>query len=79
MAKIVITLIDEENGHVRIDCKPPIPKLFEIAKSGNVTAAEAYAFAALNKVLGDSRQIERERKSERRLMLPGEERFELPN
>lgn len=54
MSKITITLQDYENGHVKIDCDPPIPKLVEIAHSGIITAAEAYAMKALRVLVEDS-------------------------
>jgi hypothetical protein len=54
MSKIVITLTDTESGHVKIDCTPEIPKLIEIAKSKDITAAEAYAMKALRTLVEDS-------------------------
>lgn len=54
MSKITIVLLDTENGHVRIDCDPPIPKLVEIARFKDITAAEAYAMKALRVLVEDS-------------------------
>lgn len=54
--RIVITLTDDESGHVHITTSPPGPKMVEIAKSERekITPALAYAMKALSSIVKDS-------------------------
>lgn len=81
--KIEIKITDEENGHTRIVCKPPIQKLIEIYRtyqSGSTPppASLVYAVLAIKKMQGDSDMVETEQERERQdkmqrsgLILPG--------
>ena len=78
MAQIIIKLTDTESGRVNIDVIPPMPKLVQIAKEGTPTAAEAYALAALSKIIQDSvKNTYEEQKDKHPLIMPGEPRFKL--
>jgi hypothetical protein len=54
--RIVITLTDDESGHVHITTSPPGPKMVRIAKSERekITPALAYAMKALSSIVKDS-------------------------
>lgn len=71
--RIKITLIDEQNGSVRIDCNPPIPKLIEAWRGGDKNPALAYAIAGIEKMMAFSRDVETEREKElqERAMMNG--------
>ena len=58
--KIRFTLLDEENGHVKIDCTPPIPNLIKAHRAGDTTPALTYAILALKQLVTDSNNIESE-------------------
>jgi hypothetical protein len=61
--KIIITIKDQENGHVEVKSNPPLPQLIKIYKSGgreSVTPAMTYAILALQKMFRDSEQIQKE-------------------
>ena len=60
MAKFVLTLEDKPNGKVSIDSTPSIPELLQKLDahgSDALTAAEAYAFTAMNALHGASGRL----------------------
>jgi len=77
VSKIVITLVDEENGHVRLVVDPPIPALVEIAKSNHVTPGEVYAMKAIRVLVEASNALGKEQQGAPLLTLPSHERFNL--
>ena len=82
--KIEIKITDQENGHVKIDCKPTIQKLIDIYRkyqegSSSPPPSLVYAVLAIKKMQGDSDMIETEQDRERQnkmqrngLIMPGE-------
>ena len=64
--KVVITLFNEENGTVKIDCNPPLQKLIDIWRSGDRDPALAYAIAGIEKMIQFSKEIEAEQQREAR-------------
>jgi len=66
--KIVITLTDAENGHVRVDTNPSMERLIQIWRNSRESAlspALTYAVLGLKKMLNDSDHIENEQERER--------------
>jgi hypothetical protein len=77
--KIRITLIDEENNHVRLECHPTLPKIIEEHKRGNASAALTYAVLGLSKMMGDSDAIAREQEHGKSgLLMPSHPSFKMP-
>ena len=74
--RIVITLTDDETGHVHIKTSPPGPKMVEIARGERerITPALAYAMRALSSVVKDSME-----QGQREGLIPdGKLRLKLP-
>jgi hypothetical protein len=55
--RITIILEDQENGHVKLDCRPPIQQLIKAWKGGDITPALTYAVLGINAMQSDSNQI----------------------
>lgn len=67
---IEIKFTDENDGHVRVVCKPPINKLIEVYRQyqagGNPPPASlVYAVLAIKKAQGDSDMVETEQEREK--------------
>lgn len=77
--KIEIKIHDEDNGHVRVTCKPPLDKLVQAWKSGDNGPALTYAILGLSKMLNDSDQVAKEKQMDNNpIVLPNTPRFRMP-
>lgn len=81
--KIVFTITDEENGHVRIDSRPPLHKLVEAYRKGDTTPSLVYAILGLAKMRSESERIATEEMAMQRdemlrdkLIMPDPRKFQ---
>lgn len=52
MSTVTIQITDEPDGRVRTTCTPPYAELMKMIASGTqLTSAQAYAIAALNRIV----------------------------
>lgn len=58
--KISITIIDEEDGRVRVDSEPHMRVLAKMARAKDLTPAAGYALGALAKIIRDSQEQTKE-------------------
>ena len=81
MAKVTVTLTDQENGTVRIDAEPSMPTLAAMHKAGDASPAQGYGLIALSEVIKTSikeaqaKQKEKYKRERSQIILPDSPRY----
>lgn len=56
MAKITLTIEDQSNGKVKVDCSPTFESMMLLAKNGKLESSHGYAFSAIRAIREESKK-----------------------